>query len=160
MIFLIIVYSSKSGSSEKYARSFSDISGYPVYSVKDNYPKDQPIVFFGWVKGPSIVGIRGIDRSMLHAVCAVGLDTSDRFNSQKISDSNNISVPIYYIRGWIVRDRIGFMDKLILSLVAATMKIRGLNSFNEPIFKAMLYGGSFYDDSQLDSLSRFCSSNL
>lgn len=156
---MIIVYSSKSGSSAKYAYSFSELSGFPVYSVREDYPKDQAIIFFGWVKGPQIVGIRSIDKSMLHAVCAVGLDTSDRFNSTKISDSNNISVPIYYVRGWIIRDKIGFIDKFVLSLVAANMKIKGLNHYNESIFNAILNGGSFYDHTQLEPLLCFCSND-
>ena len=157
MVCLIIVHSSKSGSSEKYALALSRKTGLPAYSVYDDYPKDQRIVFFGWVKGPSIVGIRSIDRSKLHAVCAVGLDSADRFDSMKMSDSNGVSVPMYYVRGWIDRSRLGIIDKAILAVVAVFMKLQGFNQFNQPVFDAMMDGGSFYDESQLEPLTRFCS---
>ena len=157
VVCLIIVHSSKSGSSEKYALALSRKTGLPAYSVYDDYPKDQCIVFFGWVKGPSIVGIRSIDRSKLHAVCAVGLDSADRFDSMKMSDSNGVSVPMYYVRGWIDRSRLGIIDKAILAVVAVFMKLQGLNQFNQPVFDAMMDGGSFYDESQLEPLTRFCS---
>lgn len=154
---MIIVYSSKSGSSEAYARSLSDSTGISVFSIHDDYPKDQGIIFFGWVRGSTIVGIRSIDRSMLQAVCAVGLDSASRFDSNKISDHNGFSVPLYYVRGWIRRDKIGLIDKAVLAFVAVMMKLQGLNEFNQPIFDAMMEGGSFYDESQLAPLILFCS---
>ena len=159
MVCSIIVYSSKSGSSENYALALSRKTGLPVYSVRDDYPKDQRIVFFGWIKGSSIVGIRSIDRFKLHAVCAVGLDSADRFDSKKMSDSNGVSVPMYYVRGWIDRSRLGIIDKAILAVVAACMKLQGLNQFSQPVFDAIMEGGSFYDESQLEPLVRFCSGN-
>ncbi len=75
----------------------------------------------------------------------------------KMSDSNGVSVPMYYVRGWIDRSRLSIIDKAILAVVAVCMKLQGLNQFNQPVFDAMMEGGSFYDETQLEPLARFCS---
>ncbi len=155
---IVAVFSSKSGSSEKYARLFASHVGCECFSAEDRIPGDGSIVFFGWVRGPTIVGLRSIDKSRLKAVCAVGLDSSDRFDKVRMADSNKVSVPIFYVRGWIDRMRLGFVDKTVLAFVSAVMKIRGLNQYNQPVFDAMMEGGSFFDESMLADLERFCSS--
>ena len=40
-------------------------------------------------------------------------------------------------------------------LVCVMMKLKGLNEFNQPLFEAMMGGGSFYDPVYLDSIELF-----
>ncbi len=155
---MIIVYSSKSGSSKKYAESLSSRIGADCYSADQNYPKDDSILFFGWLKKNLVSGIRSIDHSKLVAVCVVGLDSDGRFNEAAVSKHNDLSVPIFYLRGWIDRSKLDFFDKAILLAVSIMMRIQGLNQFNQPIYDAMMEGGSFYDESYLDEIEAFCSS--
>ncbi len=153
---MIIVYSSKSGSTEKYAQTLASRLGIRCFSVKEDIPSDEPIVFFGWLKGPSVVGLNHMDRSRLSAVCVTGLDSEGRFDKAKVSSKNNLNVPIYYLRGWIIREKIGVSDKMILLMVSVMMKLKGLNEFNQPIFDAMMEGGSFYDEKYLEPIETFC----
>ena len=81
---------------------------------------------------------------------AVSSPTSPRL------DRNSVSVPVFYMRGWIDRSKLNVFDKTILLAVSVMMKLKGLNEFNRPIFDVMMEGGSFYDESQLDAVERFC----
>lgn len=152
----IIVYSSKSGSSEKYAKSLSEATGFDCFSVKDSYPSDQMVVFFGWLRGKAVVGLDKVDRSKLKAVCVVGLEYPDMFNRKAISDANEIRVPVYYLQGWIIRKRLGVFTKIFFAVICAKMKLDGLNDRSQRIFDAMMEGGSFYDESFLAPIVTFC----
>ncbi len=153
---MIVVYCSKSGSSERYAREFASRTGFECFSFDDKLPQDGPIVFFGWLRADTIVGIRGIDTTRLKAVCVVGLDDPSRFNRSSVSEKNGVRVPVYYMRGWIDRSKLGIADKAILLAVSVMMKLKGLDGEGEKVFDAMMNGGSFYDPAYLDPVIRFC----
>lgn len=153
----IIVYSSKSGSSKRYAESLSARTGCPIYSVYD-YPAEGDIIFFGWLRGNNIVGASHLDMSRVSAVGVVGLDDVGRFESSKVAEKNGIKAPVYYLRGAIDRSKLGIIDRCILLAVAVMMKLKGLNQFNKPIFDAMMEGGSFYDEEYLDPIELFVKS--
>lgn len=153
----VIVYSSKSGSSRKYAEILSSRTGIPMYQL-DDQPEGESIVFFGWLRSDVVVGIDRVDRSRLVAVGVVGLDDVGRFQKSAVADRNGIKAPIYYMRGWIDRRRLGILDKGVLLAVSVMMKLKGLNEHNKPVFDAMMEGGSFFDEGYLDPMERFLTS--
>lgn len=155
---MIIIYSSKSGSSAKYASILSSRTGLPSYRVTEEYPASENIVFIGWKKGSKVIGLDSIDRHRLVALCVVGIDRT--LDSKALADELNISVPIYYLHGWIDRKEISLPDKLMLCFVCVMMKLKGLDDSNAPVFDAMMNGGSFFNESDLDGIARFLSQNL
>ncbi len=152
----IIVYSSRSGSSKKYAESFASRMGYGCFSVKDDYDPEEQIVFFGWISGPKIVGLDKVDPKRLRAVAAVSLDENPEFGWNKVKSRNNITVPFYHLRGWIDRKKLNLLQKLLFAFICARYKLKGLDSHTEPLFNAMMNGGSFYDESGLEQLVTLC----
>lgn len=152
---MIIIYSSKSGSSRRYAEDLSQRTGLPCFCCDDEVPVGEQIVFFGWLRNDQIVGLNRVDKGRLKAVCVVGLDEEGRFDRPSVINRNKVSVPIYYLRGWIDRSKLDPLSKGVLLAVAVMMKLQGLNEHNEPIFNVMRQGGSFYDPRYLDSVERF-----
>lgn len=155
---MIIVFSSKSRSSEKYARSLASRTGLECFSVDDAYP-EEAVIFFGWMRHNTVVGLRKVDPRMLKAVCAVGLDSESHFDRAKVADANGVVSPVYYMRGWIDRSRLDPLDKAVLLCVCVAMKLRGLDDSGVRIYEAMMNGGSFYDESYLDSIELFIRSS-
>lgn len=155
-IMTIIVYSSHSGSSEKYAYALSQRTGLDCYSLSDtSIPESEAIIFFGWLRKDTVVGLSKIDPIRLKAVCVVGLDSEGRFNPSVVASKNGYKVPSYYLRGWIDRKKLNIIDKTVLMLVCVMMKLQGLNEHNQSLFDAMMEGGSFYQDSYLDPIECF-----
>ena len=153
----VIVYSSRSGSSKRYAEALASRTGLEVCEV-GTQPSDEAVVFFGWLRKDQVMGIGGVDMSRLIAVGVVGLDSPDRFDRRAVADRNGLKVPIYYLRGWIDRSKLNILDKGVLLAVSVMMKLKGLNEFNTPIFEAMMNGGSFYDEGYLDPMAMFLES--
>ncbi len=155
---MIIVYSSKSGSSKKYAEILSGRASLPVYEAGTE-PEGEPMVFFGWLRKDTVMGLRKVDVSKVSALCVVGLDDESRFSKSKVAEKNGVRAPVYYLRGWIDRSKLNIIDKAVLAVVAAVMKLNGLNQFNQPIFDAMMEGGSFFDESYLAPIELFLSAS-
>lgn len=155
----IIVYSSKTGSSERYARALSESTGFAAFSVKDDYDHEQSIVFIGWIRGIALVGFDKVDRSKVIAVAAVALDDKPKKGWNRIKDLNEIKVPFYHLPGWIDRKKVGPVNKLLFCLLCVYYKLQGLDSRTKPLFDAMMNGGSFYDESRLEPLILFCKSH-
>lgn len=149
-----IVYNSKSGSTKMYAESLGSRTGLKVFEA-GSQPDDDQIVFFGWLRGNSVVGLSNVDHSKLIALCVVGLDSESRFNKAVIAEKNGVKVPVYYLRGHIIRSKLNILDKTVLLIVSVFMKLQGLNEYNKPVFDAMMEGGSFYDEKYLDPIELF-----
>jgi len=150
----IIVYSSNTGSTKSYAQAFSGKVGYACFDSSEEYDRQQDIIYFGWMNGPKVVGLDNIDQTKLKAVVTVSIECDDEF-FQKIGKANDIKVPIFHLRGWIDRSKLGFGPKFLFFFICMMYKYNGLNDYTGPMYDAMKHGGSFYDESGLDPIIEF-----
>lgn len=150
---VLVVYRSHTGSTKKYAEALAARGGFECIPARKLKDQEGEIVFFGWLRGSQVVGLAGIDRSRLKAVCVVGLD--NRFDKASVVSNNKIKCHVYYLRGWFEPKKVNPFERLFIYVVAAVMKLKGLNQHNQPIFDAMMEGGSFYDESALDDVAKF-----
>ena len=153
----IVVYSSHTGSTQKYARAFAEKVGYRCFSVNEEYDPNEDVIYFGWLRGPSIVDLKRIDRKKLTAVVTVSIE-KDRSFFRKVKESNDVNVPFYNLRGWIDRKKVGLFAKILFVFICAMYKLKGLDDYTGPMFDAMMNGGSFYDESDLEPLIEFAQS--
>ncbi|MBR2255265.1 MAG: hypothetical protein IJ856_05595 [Candidatus Methanomethylophilaceae archaeon] len=109
----------------------------------------------GWISGARVVGLNKVGDMKLKAVVVVGIEPESRFKKVKVTNYNKIRVPIFYLRGWIDRSKLNVFQKILFAVIAAKIKLGGLNQYNQPIFDAMMEGGSFYDESSAEDVIRF-----
>ena len=83
----IVVYSSKTGSTRKYAETFASRVGYACFSSKDEYDPEETIIYFGWTRGPVLVGLSSIDKKKLVAVATVSIENDHQF-LMKVKETN------------------------------------------------------------------------
>lgn len=151
----VIVYNSKTGSSEKYARLLSERTGFDCFSVRDEYPDDEDIVFFGWLKKYTVVGLSKVDRNRLKAVCVVGCDNVDFFPREMVISKNGYDAETFYLRGWIIPKKLSFLDRWILKIVSKKiLKEAGVYA-DMSLITAMNEGGEFFDESFIDPVVEY-----
>ena len=151
-----VVYSSRSGSSEAYAKHIATSLGSKCFSIKEvSKDLDDQILYVGWISGARVVGLNKVGDMKLKAVVVVGIEPESRFEKVKVTNYNKIRVPIFYLRGWIDRSKLNVFQKILFAVIAAKIKMGGLNQYNQPIFDAMMEGGSFYDESSAEDVIRF-----
>ena len=77
---------------------------------------------------------------------------------RKVKESNDVNVPFYNLRGWIDRKKVGLFAKILFVFICAMYKLKGLDDYTGPMFDAMMNGGSFYNESDLEPLIEFAQS--
>lgn len=114
-----IVYCSSSGSSMQYAKKLSEITGRPVYSIKEAKKQLEPktaIIFIGWVKAGFIQGLRKAGCFFsIQAVCAVCLVSKEK----DLKSSNRIdpSIPLFILPGMLQKEKLRGANKLFIKLL-------------------------------------------
>lgn len=156
----IIVYNSKTGSSEKYAKLLSERTGLACYSVKENYPGDEDIVFFGWLRKFTVVGLSKVDLSKVRAVCVVAVENEDFFPKDNIVDNHGYDAETFYLRGWIVPEKLSFIERFMIRMLAKMVLKKKESRTEQSVIDAMLHGGSFFDESYLDRVESFVKSGM
>jgi len=156
----VIVYTSHTGSTKKYAEILSSRTGLRCFSVKDEIPDNESIIFMGWLSGPRIKGLDRIDPHRLIAVVSVSLSDPPEFGWNKVKDVNHISCAFFHLLGWIDRSKLHIHEKILFAFICASYKLKGLDSTTSPLFDAMMEGGSFFDESALDPVCDFASKHL
>lgn len=99
-----IVYSSCTGSCQKYAQKISEATGIPAYSVKsfDKKKPRQEVVYIGWLLGGFVMGLgKARKKARVRAVCQVGMGP-DKAGLEGIARKKNHikkNVPVMYMQG-------------------------------------------------------------
>ena len=155
----IIVYNSKTGSSKRYAEILSERTGLPCYSVKESYPESEDIIFFGWLRKYTVVGLSAVNMKKLRAVCIVGLDNVDFFPKDAVIAHHRYDAETFYLRGWIIPEKINFMERFILRMVSKKILKAAGEFADKDLIDAMLHGGSFFDETFIDPIVRFMESD-
>ena len=117
-----ILYSSCTGSCEKYAKLMSEATGVPAYSVKDykfKFPREK-VAYVGWLFAGRVMGLGSARRkAKVKAVCQVGMGPdlpSLEATARKKNALPFKSVPIFYMQGAFHLDRLPLPLKLIMKL--------------------------------------------
>lgn len=145
----VVVYTSKYGATEKYARWIGEELDCPVYSL-DNFSKAQLDSFDNIIYGGGVQagGIKGFDKfkkwikpligqpGKKIVVFAVGLNldnTDGRMQLRDINFDKDVyrQLTCYYMGGAYVPDRIKGIDKAIMGMVRKMLLDKGLNMNEE-----------------------------
>ena len=121
-----IIYESNSGSTQKYAQMLADKLGVQVYSLNDArkaVPKGEECVFLGWVFANKIQGLSKANKLWkLKCAAAVGMNAHGEKYSQIIKEANNISVPLFYLRGALDLSRLKWLQRKLLEAIRSDLE--------------------------------------
>lgn len=122
-----IVYTSNSGSTQKYARILGEELGLPVYSYKEArmiFTKEDEIIYMGWIMcGRISKYYRAVDRFNIKAVCAVGINKNTSIEIEKIKTINFIDSKFFYLRGAYNKENQHGIIKYIMKIATPIIKI-------------------------------------
>ena len=115
-----ILYSSCTGSCERYAHMMSEATGVPAYQVKDyksKFPREN-VAYVGWLLGGRIIGLASARRkARVRAVCQVGMGP-EKLSLADVARKQNFlpfkKVPIFYMQGSFNLKRLPLPMKLIM----------------------------------------------
>lgn len=115
-----IVYTSKMGHAEQYAKMLGEKTSLPVYALKEaKLPAGSGIIYLGWIHASHIKGFsRAAKRFSVCAVCGVGLcDTGTLLDEVRKATAIPENIPLFTLQGGIDRSKLKGMNKMLISML-------------------------------------------
>ena len=99
-----IIYTTNTGSAEKYARLLAQETGLPVYSfaeAKKQVFSEAKIIYLGWIMASSVKGYaEAAKRYRVCAVCGVGMgQTGTQTDSVRKKSAIPANIPLFTLQG-------------------------------------------------------------
>lgn len=97
---MVIVYTSNTGFTKKYADMLAEKTGFPVYNIKELFKVKggEEIIYLGWIKAGRIQGLSKVLKNhAVKAVCATGTAKTIKPSQEVFQKNNKIqSLPFFY----------------------------------------------------------------
>ncbi len=157
-----IIYSSSTGFTEKYANLIGDELNIPCYNIKQKneikkeLKMNDNIIYLGWICAGKIIRLGKI-RKKYNIVCcgAVGAYPENEKYIEELKKANNIyKFPLFYLRGGIDLNKLGFWKKKILKMVADGLENEN-KAENLELINALKNGGSFVKKENIENLLNY-----
>ena len=120
-----IVYTSNTGSTERYAKMLGHELELPVYSLdeaKKALKGGQEIIYLGWIMAGTVQGYREAEKHyQIAMVCAVGMEPAGT-RLREIREKNQIpeTVQLYTLQGGYLIHKLRGVHKLMMLMVTST----------------------------------------
>lgn len=154
-----IIYTSNTGSTEKYARLLALETGLPVCSAADApslIPKRSRIIYLGWLMAGGIKGFKNAcKRYDVAAVCAVGMgQTGTQEKEVRTKNAIPAHIPLFTLQGNFDVSRLRGAYRLMMSVMVKTagkaLKAKTDRTLEEDdMLDMMLNGGERVDAKNL-----------
>lgn len=153
-----VVYESNTGSAKKYAEMLASKLDIPAYSIKEAVkavPKNEEVVFIGWVFANKIQGLPKAQKLWkLICVGAVGMNDSGETYEKILRDNNQTDVTIFYLRGALDHSKLKWLQKKLLQMICTDLEKQ-----NKPETRDMINilknGCNYVSEENLSSIIAF-----
>ena len=146
-----IIYTSNTGSTEKYAKILSSQIIVPAYSMKEAAKMIKPgaeIIYLGWIMAGKIKGYaQAAKKYRIQAVCGVGMGQTGT-QRKEIREKNSIpgKIPVFTLQGNFNIEKLHGMYKMMMSIMVKTAgkaleKKTDRTPEEEDMLDMMLHGG-------------------
>ena len=120
-----IVYTTNTGSTERYARLLAERTGLPVYSLteaKKMVSTGAEIVYLGWIMAGSIKGYaEAAKHYRVRAVCGVGMgQTGTQTDSVRKKSAVPANIPLFTLQGNFDVKKLHGVYRLMMEIMVKT----------------------------------------
>ena len=119
-----ILYASKTGFTEQFARLLAEATGLPAVPLASaKLPEGAPIVYAGWLRAGKVMGYaQAAKKYRVEAVLAVGLAPSSPQQEKATRDRNQIPAgnAVFCLRGGLTIEKLKGMEKFAMRLITSS----------------------------------------
>ncbi len=155
-----ILYTSNTGSTERYAKMLGEKIGLPVYAL-DGAPvaRGEEILYMGWVMASGIKGYKkACQKYKVKAVCGVCMGaTGSQIPELRKQNAIPESLPLYTLQGGFDINRLHGMYKFMMNLIGKSLR-KGLSEKNDrspdedDMLDMLLHGGDRVNENHLEEI--------
>ena len=148
----VIIYKSKTGHTERYAKMLSEELNIPCYSYKDAIvSKNDEVIFLSYIYASKIMGLSKILKKYnVKVVIAVGALAYSKDYLNTLKDANNIKLPFFYLRGGIDYSKLNFFFRKFLPVIG-----KDIAKDNKELLNLFKNGGDFVTKDNLNEVLNY-----
>lgn len=165
-----IVYTSNTGSTERYAKLLGHETDLPAYSLEEAkkiLKSGAQIIYLGWIMAGGIQGYREAEkRYQISMVCAVGMEPAGK-QQRDVREKNNIpaEVELFTLQGGYLPHKLRGVHKLMMLMVTSTAGKALAEKIDrtpeeDNLLELMEHGGSRVSIENLSAPIQWCRQNL
>ena len=144
-----IVYTSRTGFTERYARMLGEELSLPVRPL-GQAPGGETVIYLGWLRAGGVVGLRrALRRCRVAAVCAVGM--AAEVEEAKLRRDNRLEgVPLFYLRGGYAPEKLtGFYRAMMAPMARLVSRAPAETEADRAMRDAFRDGGDWVSPERL-----------
>ena len=148
----VIIYKSKTGHTERYAKMLSEELNIPYYSYKDAIvSKNDEVIFLSYIYASKIMGLSKILKKYnVKVVIAVGALAYSKDYLNTLKDANNIKLPFFYLRGGIDYSKLNFFFRKFLPVIG-----KDIAKDDKELLNLFKKGGDFVNKDNLKEVLNY-----
>ena len=148
----VIIYKSKTGHTERYARMLSKELHIPCYSYKDaKVSENDEIIFLSYIYASKIMGLSKIlKKYKVKVIIAVGALAYSKDYLNTLKNNNNIKLPLFYLRGGINYSKLNFFFRKFLPVIG-----KDLAKDDKELLNLFKNGGTFVTKDNLKEIINY-----
>ena len=148
----VIIYKSKTGHTERYAKMLSEELNIPCYSHKDaKVSENDEVIFLSYVYVSKIMGLSKILKKYnVKVVIAVGVLAYSKDYLNTLKDANNIKLPFFYLRGGIDYSKLNFFFRKFLPVIG-----KDIAKDDKELLNLLKNGGDFVTKDNLSEVLNY-----
>ena len=148
----VIIYKSKTGYTERYARMLSKELNIPCYSYNDaKVSENDEIIFLSYIYAYKIMGLSKIlKRYKVKVIIAVGALGYSKDYLNTLKDANNIKLPFFYLRGGIDYSKLNFFFRKFLPVIG-----KDIAKDDKDLLNLFKNGGDFVNKDNLKEVLNY-----
>ena len=120
-----IIYTTNTGSAERYAKLLAQKTGLPVYSLADAKKRvfaGAEVIYLGWIMAGSVKGYaEAAKRYQVRAVCGVGMgQTGTQADSVRKKSAVPANIPLFTLQGNFDVKKLHGVYRLMMEIMVKT----------------------------------------
>ena len=150
----VIVYTSNTGSTERYAQMLSEKTGYPCEKLeKADFDENDEVIFLGWVMTGDLQGYKAAKEKYKNiiAVGAVGMMKSDK-SLDEIKQKSGVTEPLYFLMGAFDMKKLKGIYKIMMGMMVKMLKSKVKESGQPEMGKAVELFEKGFDEVKEENL--------
>ena len=148
----VIIYKSKTGHTERYARMLSKELNISCYSYNDaKVSENDEVIFLSYIYASKIMGLSKILKKYnVKVVIAVGALAYSKDYLNTLKDANNIKLPFFYLRGGIDYSKLNFFFRKFLPVIG-----KDIAKDDKDLLNLFKNGGDFVTKDNLNEVLNY-----
>ncbi len=158
-----IVYTTRGGSTKRYAEMLGNKFGVPVFSLKEalkTFEKNSEIVYLGWVLAGNVKGLaKASEKFKILAIGAVGLDVENELKLNELKIKNKAGDEFFMLKGAFNRESLKGIYRVMINVMLNQMmkpnNLAKLSKEEQESLKAFEANADYVKKDQLDKMLNY-----